>query len=160
MSEWTEIQPVRPLKSAVEIAPVRLGIRAFKDIFKGNVLLRNDIVDALELSDTPLRIMLGCGGRAHQLALVPDEQGAFSLSEVGRPYLDGGLGRTWSAFFPLPAGWPCVQISAIAVRFELENNQRLVLDLPASFWDKASQTRLLASFTPTPRPSIVNRPQA
>jgi hypothetical protein len=157
LSEWLEVMPSQPPRPAAELPVARIGIRGFRGLLKAYLLLRGDVATSLELDLTRARILLGVGGRSHQLAVTADPSGAFQFSPVGRPTLTGGLERSWGSFFPLPGSWPALPMTPIASRFEIEN-ELLIVDLPPIFWDRGSQSRLIARFTPSQGSAIMNRP--
>ena len=145
MSEWNELEP--DPKTVAATAPVRFGLsktgRHAKSRAKGVVLIRKTIVQQLGMTNWRVRIRVGKGGRAHQIAIVPDAQGPFELAEVGVAK-GGGVFRVR---LPMVEAWPDKAVPPAERSFKVETEGKtkiLVIALPPYCWDANARRLLMA----------------
>lgn len=143
--EWTDLAPQTRAATAKE--PVRFGLSRIGRNAKrsrGVILIRRDVVEKLNLSHWRVAVRLGKGPRAHQVAIVPDKDGAFELREVG--VVKGG--GTFKIVLPEVQTFPDAVAPAIGRSFKIEQAGKvtmLVIDLPAYCWDANARKAFEAS---------------
>lgn len=142
MSDWQDLEP-DPKRSAKK-APVRFGLKKYGAArAKGRLLVTREVLRDLGMTTWRCNVRVGRGARKHQIALVPDEQGRFELSELGK--IKGG--GTFGVTLPVVEDFPDVSMAPVerTFRIETEGKRRiLVVDLPSVCWNKADRDRLAA----------------
>lgn len=144
-SDWTELQPVT--KGAPVKVPVRFGLQKLgrgDGPAKGVLLIRRDCLAQLDLRHLRVAVRLGKGARAHQIALVPQDDGPFELQEVGVAK-GGGIYRLR---LPPIDTFPDRAAPLIERPFKIERDgkrQIIVVDLPSFCWDANARKSFEAS---------------
>lgn len=147
MSEdWIDLQPIP--KASSPKAPIRFGLAKLghggSGRARGFVLIQRDVLEPLGLKHFRVGVRVGKGARAHQVAIVPADDGAFELQELGVAK-GGGVYRVR---FPVVETFPDATAPAGERPFKIEREgkrQIVVIDLPAFCWDKNARKAFEAS---------------
>lgn len=143
MSEWTDLAPTP--KAATTHEPVRFGMSKIRGAkARGVLLLRREVIDQLDMKHWRVAIRIGSGARAHQIAVVPDDNGLFTLDEVGT----AKKGGTWRVRLPVVDRFPDIASPALGRSWKIEQDGKrkiLVIDLPPYCFDEGSKRRAVAA---------------
>ncbi len=145
MSEWSDLAPAPKAATATE--PVRFSMMKMRGApARGCVLIRKDVLASLDLTTHwRVKIRIGSGGRAHQIAIVPSADGPFELQEVG--VAKGG--GVWRVRLPHVDKWPDIAAMSEPRPFKVEREgsvKILVVDLPTFCWNSDAKAKALAAF--------------
>lgn len=142
MSEdWIELAP--PEKAAKSTAPVRFGLTKYRRNSEARpvILLRREVITALQLENWRVRVRLGRGAHAHQISVVPDRDGPFELAERGT----AKGGGTWRLTLPHVATFPNVASMPAERSYKVETEAKrkiLTIDLPPFCWEPNAKRRM------------------
>lgn len=135
LDEWRELEPEQ--KKAPSTAAVRFGISQFRGgPRRGRVLIKQEIIDRLQLKTWRVNIRLGSGPNRFRLAIIPDLQGKFELQEVGK--IKGG--GTWRLQLPCVEAWTDYPLPMAEPDWKVDKifgqTRALFIELPAPLVDE------------------------
>lgn len=158
MSEWEDIEP--QAKASTPAAPVKFGMfkagKPKKDgeraRARGTVLIRKDVLASLGMKTWRVKIRVGKGERAHQIAIVPDPDGPFELQQLNGGRVEKGAkmerGDVFRVRLPVIERFPDQSIQAVSRPYKVEKEAGkmiLVIDLPAYCFDVFAKKRAMGA---------------
>lgn len=121
MGEWVDLEADAKTVGSVQ-EPVRFGLLGYRGAkhIRGRVMLRADVVEALQLETHRVAIRIGRGLRAHQISIVGQRDGPFELLPCRSPREPDALPKTFRVNLPVVEHWPAQSLPLIGRSYKLE----------------------------------------